>query len=50
MKTWAEGKKKERTDCVAEDLRLFAITGDWSTAALDPQHRVREGGCRFMAT
>ena len=25
---------KEWKDCVAEDLRLFGITGDWSTAAL----------------
>ena len=30
------GKEKEWTDCVAEDRRLFGITGDWSTAALDP--------------
>ena len=29
-------KEKEWTDCVAEDRRLFGITGDWSTAALDP--------------
>ena len=39
-------------DCVAEDLRLFGITGDWSTAALDPgvwYSTVSEGGCRFMA-
>ena len=31
-----EGEEKEWTDCVADDLRLFGITGDWSTAALDP--------------
>ena len=31
-----EGKEKEWTDCVAHDLRLSGITGDWSTAALDP--------------
>ena len=40
------------TDCVAEDLRLFGITGDWSTAAPDPgawYSTVHEGGCRFMA-
>ena len=46
------GKKKEWTDCVADDLRLFGITGDWSTAALDPwvwYSAVHEGGCRFMA-
>ena len=30
------GKEKEWTDCVAHDLRLFGITADWSTAALDP--------------
>ena len=36
---------------MAEDLRLFDITGDWSTAALDPgvwYSTVHEGGCRFM--
>ena len=30
------GKEKEWTDCVADDLRLFGVTGDWRTAALDP--------------
>ena len=37
---------------MAEDLRLFGITGDWSTATLDPgawYSTVRKGGCRFMA-
>ena len=38
---------------MADDLRLFGITGDWSTAALDPMvwysTVVDEGGCRFMA-
>ena len=37
---------------MADDLRLFGITGDWSTAALDPgvwYSIVHEGGCRFMA-
>ena len=37
---------------MAEDLRLFGIMGDWSTAALDPgvwYSTVREGGRRFMA-
>ena len=29
-------KDNEWTDCVAEDRRLFGITGDWSIAALDP--------------
>ena len=48
------GRVKERqwTDCVAEDLRLFGITGDWSTAALDPgvwYSTICEGGRRFMA-
>ena len=45
------GKEKEWADCVSEDRRLFGITGDWSTAALDlgVWHRtVREGGCGFM--
>ena len=46
------GKEKEWTDCVADDLRLFGVTGDWRTAALDPgawYSIVHEGGCRFMA-
>ena len=46
------GKEKQWTDCVAENLRLFGITGDWNTAALDPgacYSTVSEGGCRFMA-
>ena len=46
------GKEKEWTDCVADDLRLFGVTGDWKTAALDPgawYNTVHEGGCRFMA-
>ena len=37
---------------MANDLRLFGITGDWSTAALDPgvwYITVHEGDCRFMA-
>ena len=37
---------------MADDLRLFGITGDWSTAAPDPgvwYSAVHEGGCRFMA-
>ena len=46
------GRKDEYwTDCVAEDCRLFGITGDWSTAKLDPgvwYSTVREVGCRFM--
>ena len=46
------GKDTEWADCVADGLRLFGITGDWSTAALDPgvwYSTVHEGGCRFMA-
>ena len=46
------GKEKEWTDCMADDLRLFGVTGDWKTAALDPgawYNTVQEGGCRFMA-
>ena len=45
-------KEKEWTDCVADDLWLFGITGNWSTVALDPgvwYSTVYEGGCRFMA-
>ena len=37
---------------MAEDRRLFGITGDRSTAALDPgvwHSTVREWGCRFIA-
>ena len=37
---------------LADDLRLFGVTGDWKTAALDPgawYNTVQEGGCRFMA-
>ena len=37
---------------MAEDLRLFGITGDWNTAALDSgvwYSTIRQGGCRFMA-
>ena len=30
------GKEKEWTDCVVDDFRLFDITGNWSTAPLDP--------------
>ena len=36
---------------MADDRRLFGITGGWSTAALDPgvwYSTVCEGGCRFM--
>ena len=46
------GKKKEWTDCVADNLRLFGVTGDWRTAALDPgawYNTVQEGGYRFTA-
>ena len=46
------GKEKEWTDCVADYLRLFGITRDWSAAALDPgvwYSTVHKDGCRFMA-
>ena len=37
----------EWTDCVSDDLRLFGVTGDWRTAALDPgawyKHGTRRG-------
>ena len=38
---------------MADYLRISGITGDWSTAALDPgpwYSAAHEGGCRFMAT
>ena len=37
---------------MSEDRRMFDITGDWSTAILDPgvwYSTVREEGCRFTA-
>ena len=37
---------------MADDFRLFGVTGEWRTAALDPgawNNKVHEGGCRFMA-
>ena len=46
------GRRTDLTDCVAEDPRVFGLTGVWSTAALDPEvwySAVCEGGCRFMA-
>ena len=46
------GNEKDWMDCVAEDRRMFGITGDWSTAALDPgawYNIVSAGSCRFMA-
>ena len=45
-------EEKQWTDCVAEDRRVFGITGDWRTTALDPgvwYSTVCEGGYRFMA-
>ena len=39
-------------DCVADDLRLFGVTGGWSSGALDPgawYNTVHEGDYRFMA-
>ena len=38
-------------DCVAGDRRVFGLTGDWSTATLDPEawcNTVDEGVCRCM--
>ena len=38
---------------MADDLRLFGVTGGWSSGALDPgawYNTVHEGGYRFMAT
>ena len=32
-----EGKEKEWTDCGVENRRVFDITGNWSSAALDPR-------------
>ena len=46
------GNDKEWTDYVADDLRLFGVSGDWGTAALDPgawYNIVHAGGCRLMA-
>ena len=37
---------------MADYLRLFGITADWNTAALDPgvwYSTTHKGGCRFMA-
>ena len=43
-------KEKQCTDCVAEDRRVFGITGDWSGIAQDPREKTaRERCCRFMA-
>ena len=44
--------EKEWADYMAEDHRLFGITGYWSIAALDPggwYSTIRERGCRCMA-
>ena len=38
---------------MAEVLRLFGMTGGWSSAALDPgvwYSTEREGGCKLMVT
>ena len=37
---------------MADDPRLFGVTGDWRAAALDPgawYNKVHKGGCRFLA-
>ena len=49
---WSSRSPDPPIYCVADDLRLYGITGDWSTTALDPgvwYSTVRDGGCRFMA-
>ena len=49
--TWPGEKKKEWTDCEAEDRRASGITKNGSTTALDPgawPSTVLEGSCRFM--
>ena len=48
------GKKKEWTDCLADDLRMFGIGGSegWRTAALEPGiwfEMVMEGHRKFMS-
>ena len=35
---------------MADDLRLFGVTGDWRTAALDPGAWYNNICCRFMAS
>ena len=44
-------KEKEWMDHDAEDSQVFGVTGDWSTAALDPgawYNTVCEGSCRSI--
>ena len=36
VKRGSGGEEQEWRGYVAEDRRVFGITGDWSTAALDP--------------
>ena len=51
-KTWAGGEGEIMDGLHGRDHRMFGITGDWSTAALDPgvwYSTVCEGGCRFIA-
>ena len=45
-------KEKEWTDCMADNLRLFGITGNWSTAELDHgawYSTVHDGDCRLWS-
>ena len=45
------GKKKEWTDCVQSDIRVFGMTGDWKAMALKAEvwvEAVTEGGRRFI--
>ena len=47
----SEVKENKMTDCVAKDVRIFCIDGDWTAAALKQgtwDDTVIEGGRRFM--
>ena len=53
MRRGRGGKKKEWTDCVQSDIRVFGIAGDWKAMALEAElwvEIVTEGGRRLMAT
>ena len=42
------GEEKDWTDCVAEGLRLFDITGDSNTAELPPQLTLGPGMAQYV--
>ena len=45
------GNKKEWTNCVQSDIRVFGMTGDWIATALKAEvwvDTVTDGGRRFM--